>query len=492
MSSFDLLSLPEELSKAILVHWLALAGVFQLDSALCSHTQRPQFLFFAYCQRTVYEAPSSWKTSIACWSIARHAKVDGIVISDTSFTDRTNRAKFLAVNHRSLRWVSSDGNHPDEYSVVLLDVAKECRNIHDLDLQSNDNLAKPSRWDAAVLELVKVNKLKTLTLCCTVSLHGSIQVLQHCSNLLRLRLTCSLFDWDTALPPEAAIPTLTHLFTDGLISDSTLIAIGRLCSQLELLQVRVHSSRNLVTDCGVAAILNGCLLLRSSNLQIDWAGSDDLRVALAERCPVTVLMLKNWRGIDNNLAQRLLMVCPSLTKVDFAHCDWVTDDTLAACVQHCPLLESISLAASATQCTTTGVLYVIKRCGRKLRELKAAYCMQLDDTVVLAVAQHCPLLREMQFPPNISDAAITKLAESCPELTAVVLAESSISDTALLALATHCKKLSRVYVWRCANITMQGIRALALHCVDLKHVMLPSHLSNLEAEQFQKEYPHLR
>jgi hypothetical protein len=43
-------------------------------------------------------------------------------------------------------------------------------------------------------------------------------------------------------------------------------------------------------------------------------------------------------------------------------------------------------------------------------------CPRLSDELVLAVAEHCPLLERMYPPPNVCDAALTKLRESCAHL----------------------------------------------------------------------------
>jgi hypothetical protein len=223
---------------------------------------------------------------------------------------------------------------------------------------------------------------------------------------------------------------------------------------------------------------------------LKWAGSDDLRVELAKRCPEKSLCMGFWRNVSDILAQRVLTVCPSLTVIDLACCDWFTDVTLAACADHCPLLKGIFLHGCSTQCTTAGVQYLIQHSTR-LRVLDLDGCTQLLDAVVLTAAQHCPLLEEFVSPPNVDHAACVRLAEGCPELTVVRLKDTSIKDISLVALALYCRKLVNLYVPGCRNITIAGIYAVATHCVHLKILTLPSHISASEKELLRTQYPYL-
>jgi hypothetical protein len=180
------------------------------------------------------------------------------------------------------------------------------------------------------------------------------------------------------LPSEAAIPTLTDLYTNCLISDATLVAIGRRCSQLKSLKANNDSSHVgiLVTEVGVAAVVQGCLLLRRTNLHTGWVSSDDLRVELNKRCPNFLLIMTEWQGMNDGLAQKVLMASPAVKEVSFVYCDWLTDATLAVCAEHCPLLEGIRLSDRAPHFTTAGVLQLIQL-GSKLRRVDFGYCPQL-------------------------------------------------------------------------------------------------------------------
>jgi hypothetical protein len=493
MSSFNLLSYPDDLSKTVLVQWLTLKSVVQLDSAFCSATQRPRFWSIANGQECIYVVPFKRKTaSIVRWSISRKAKVNGVDIDSLALHDHAKQTEFLAVNRTSLRWISYDQEQGNSNSAaVLLEVATTCHNILKLDLRCITIHSKRDSLGGAILELAESNILKKFKLASKISPPALMQILVRCNSLTDLIILQTGPVQDTLLPLQAAIPTLTYLCTDYIICDAALIAIGGTCLQLKSLQVHgdLHPTRNPVTDKGVAALLQGCLLLRSTNLPMAWTGPDDLRVELAKRCPTKSLFDGYWRGLSDVLAQRVLAVCPSLTYLNLERCGWFTDATLAACARHCRLLETISLCGCTTQCTTAGVVHLIK-CSGRLRRLDLAGCTQLHDDVVLAVAQHCPLLEEFVSPPNVGDAACVKLAEGCPDLTTVRLKDTNISDTSLVALAMHCKKLFNLYAPDCRDITMVGIRTVAFHCARLRILALPFHISSSE-ELFRTQYPYL-
>jgi hypothetical protein len=63
-------------------------------------------------------------------------------------------------------------------------------------------------------------------------------------------------------------------------------------------------------------------------------------VELAKPCRDTCMMMGLWKGMSNELAQRILMVLPSLTEVHYSHSGWITDATLAV-YAHCPLWKPL-------------------------------------------------------------------------------------------------------------------------------------------------------
>jgi hypothetical protein len=103
----------------------------------------------------------------------------------------------------------------------------------------------------------------------------------------------------------------------------------------------------------------------------------------------------------------------------------------------------------------------------KLRSVDLRDCPQLSDNTLLAIADYCPLLKKIIWNQSASDAAVVKLAEGCPELSYVYLYKAEIGDAGMAAVATHCFKLKALHLYHCPHITT---------CLHLRHLGLAAHL----------------
>lgn len=117
---------------------------------------------------------------------------------------------------------------------------------------------------------------------------------------------------------------------------------------------------------------------------------------------------------------RTIRQCVKLKKFQSV---WVTDSILISIVQHCTLLEEIVLPdADSVRFTTESLL---------------------------AVAAHCPLLRVLDVSRClVSDEAVVALCRSCPQLSTLLVEESSplTYEAALTAMLTHGRNLRHLHV----------------------------------------------
>jgi hypothetical protein len=167
--------------------------------------------------------------------------------------------------------------------------------------------------------------------------------------------------------------------------------------------------------------------------------------------------------MSGQLAQEVLKISPGITACAFGNRPWLSDTTLIACAQRCQLLETIQLWR-CPNVTSTGALALVIGQGAKLREIQLIYCKQLDGAVVLVIAEHCPLLEKVACPSGKSDAAVARLVQGCPQLSYVNIGESRVADAGLTALAMHCVELKHMYLYKCPSITTQGLRVVAERC----------------------------
>jgi hypothetical protein len=113
---------------------------------------------------------------------------------------------------------------------------------------------------------------------------------------------------------QVALPSLQSIkiFCPRL-SDDVLIEISQNCARLETLHV-FESSRfreYYVTEVGVRAVLQGCPLLRWTDVEYAVGINTELHVELARRQNFTSLCPRDWRGISDELTREVLKVSPS-------------------------------------------------------------------------------------------------------------------------------------------------------------------------------------
>jgi hypothetical protein len=334
-------------------------------------------------------------------------------------------------------------------------------------------------WDDPFIQLTKsCPKLVHLSLDCPqLSEQGLACALKHCGCLQQL----TLGNQYQVIPVDIAIPTLKSIQSNShCMNDAALIAFGQQCAKLETLVIfaSVQSAGEYtVTDVGVRAVLQGCPLLRETDVEYAEGISTELRVELARRRDNITLDFGDWWKTDNELAQEVLKASPNLTTLLCTEgCEWLTDATLAACAQHCPLVQDLELYKSPNV-TDNGVRTLVTSLAITLRCAKLLYCSQLSDDALRAIAEHCPLLEVIVCTINVSDATVVKLAEGCAELRYVYLNRTQVGDAGLIALATHCPKVRELYLYSCPHVTVHGVRALAKHCKRLAFLALDGHLS---------------
>jgi hypothetical protein len=347
--------------------------------------------------------------------MSKGVRLDGLRIYDSNFCTQDSLAlldKFLALSGTAIQWIHSynftipfDVAHQD----AILLVAKWCPNI----VSFVGRCFQPTlQWDECLVTLTKrCRKLTKLSVDgMTVSEQGLVEALLQCVVLeyLELMNKCQ------AVPVEVAIPSLKSIKCGSHnMRDAVLFAAGQKCAKLETLhmfQFADLEAGNQVTDAGLRAVLQGCPLLRETGVQDAEGISTELRAELVRRLSPRTLELAMWPGMDDNLAQEMLKVCPDLTGLLCWDCDWITDATLAVCAQHCQKLQCVVLDGSPFV-TTGGVRALVIKLGSTLRSVNFRFCNQLGDEVVLAVAEHCPLLEWFHCPPNLSDAAGAKLKQ---------------------------------------------------------------------------------
>jgi hypothetical protein len=491
------LTLPALLLVKVLTVWINIVEVAKLDSSVCQKHTRPLFLSVAYGKYTTYTAHSAQlQHAFVTWSLRRGVRLHGLSLVTRSLSDDQLRRTVLKLLCSNLQWLILSGDTED-CGKVLVDIAVWCQHLRAVEvIATSPNYVHTI--DDYELDTVELKRERELDYCflaivraCppldALSLHevrlthrGLAQTLKQCSALTRLTLR-GVYQF---LPQEIAVPTLKWLdIRSCIVGDAVLAAIGRNCPRLEHLYcfgtatsyTRINT---YITDIGVRALLQGCSRLRETDVEYAVRISNPLRTELAHRSNYTTLAFQYWERVDDNLVSGVINGSPALQHLNCAGCEFLTDGSLAVCAQQCPLLQTVDVS-NCFNITAEGIEQLL-RPGNKLRAVDFNGCRQLDDRVVLAMAQHCPLLQDCFCGgAAVSDSSIVKLAEGCLQLRKVSLYGTGLGDNGVTALATHCTKLHSLYIPDCPNLTLEGVRAIAGLAVNLAILVLPCALCTL-------------
>jgi hypothetical protein len=362
----------------------------------------------------------------------------------------------------------STGSECEAYQQLLLRVAERCPNVQKL--LANDEL-KIAPWGDTLLKLVQgFQRLTELVITdLDLSQQELCAVLRHCKYLE----TLSIRDEHQHLSGQIALPTLRSLeIYSRHMSDAVMVAIGQRCTRLELLkvfesQLKFHCDYP-ITDVGVLAVLQGCPLLRETDVENAARIGTGLRAGLAQRCNFSRIDWSKWAGLSDALAQGVLVVSPNLVAVEFKECKQLTDATLAVCAQHCPRLETVIMVWFGV--TNLGIRALAKGAAYTLREIRIAGYKQLGDDAVFAIAKLCVRLDffTLRECPLVTGNAVRALVTKRGHLleTLLIYDGPALDDATVLTIAEHCPRL------RCFNCFIPAsdaaVAILRKRCVHLQ------------------------
>jgi hypothetical protein len=191
---------------------------------------------------------------------------------------------FLAVTGAALRWVAcysgvGDGISSTKCQQMLIEVANESPNVEKLEMQGG-------QWDHQFgTVMMTLQKLIYLSMAfvdiTTVNLGRALSECK-CLEMLILDVACEL-------PVEVAVPTLKLIRVQHprCVTAAVFTTICQNCTKLETLMVFDSSRLNgrlFITDAGARALLEGCPLLRHTDVEHISGISTAIRVELAKRC----------------------------------------------------------------------------------------------------------------------------------------------------------------------------------------------------------------
>uniref|UniRef100_A0A8C8SCC7 F-box and leucine rich repeat protein 4 n=1 Tax=Pelusios castaneus TaxID=367368 RepID=A0A8C8SCC7_9SAUR len=189
------------------------------------------------------------------------------------------------------------------------------------------------------------------------------------------------------------------------------------------------------------------------SLQPYWARINDTSLEyLLSRCTLVQWLNLSWTGnrgvISVSGFSRFLKVCGSeLVRLELACGHFLNETCLEVIAEMCPNLQELNLSS----------------------------CDKLPPQAFNHIAKVCNLKRLILYRTKVEQTALLSILNFCSELQHLSLGSCvMIEDYDLIAsmMGAKCKKLRTLDLWRCKNITENGIAELASGCQLLEELDL--------------------
>jgi F-box and leucine-rich repeat protein GRR1 len=156
-------------------------------------------------------------------------------------------------------------------------------------------------------------------------------------------------------------------------------------------------------------------------------------------------------------------------------CEQITDTAVLAFANNCPNILEIDLLS----CSGIGnePVTALLAQGQSLRELRLANCDLIDDSAFLSLppARYYEHLRILDLTScsRLTDRAVEKIIDVAPRLRNLVLAKcGNITDAAVYSIARLGKNLHYVHLGHCRNITDDAVKKLVQSCNRIRYIDL--------------------
>lgn len=189
------------------------------------------------------------------------------------------------------------------------------------------------------------------------------------------------------------------------------------------------------------------------NLQPYWAKLDDTSLEfLQARCALVQWLNLSWTGNRGSISvsgfSRFLKVCGSeLVRLELSCSHFLNETCLEVISEMCPSLQDLNLSS----------------------------CDKLPPQAFGHIAKLCSLRRLILYRTKVEQTALLSILNFCAELRHLSLGSCvMIEDYDVIAsmIGAKCKNLRTLDLWRCKNITENGIAELASGCVLLEELDL--------------------
>ncbi|KAK7327737.1 hypothetical protein VNO77_21827 [Canavalia gladiata] len=257
---------------------------------------------------------------------------------------------------------------------------------------------------------------------------------------------------------------LKHMFLRRccFVSDNGLVAFGKAARSLESLQLEECNS---ITQFGIIGALSNIKTTLKSLTLLKCKGVKDIDVEISMLSPcesLQYLSIQNCPGFGNPSLAMVGKLCPQLQHVDLTGLYGVTDAGLLPLLENC---EAGLVKVNLTGCwnlTDNIVSELVRLHGGTLEVLNLDGCRKITDASLVAIADNCPLLNDL----DVSKCAITNVGiavlSSARQLNLQVLSLSNCSGVTNKS-APSLTKLGQSLV----GLNLQNCHSIGCNTVEL-------------------------
>lgn len=311
--------------------------------------------------------------------------------------------------------------------------------------------------------------------------------LGHCSNMISPESIISLI--------RTAATQLQYVTLEGMIvvNDEMLEELGRNCPNIVMCNI---SECINVTNKGLRSLVSGCTKIerlsinRCHNLQIQAiriiadtcteltelsmigygglvAGTNDMTY-LAQQCNPKLDLKNIYLDACHSLSQDVLThLMHRFTNIQFLGLDstYVVSDTMLQTIASClKQLQMLRINRCIGRITDVGVAAVVQKCP-DLFGLGIGGCWNITHQTLDTIVEYRPNLQKLslQGSMHIADEHLQRYLVQLTALEELSLRECKVSDETIDILAQSLKRLLRVNLHACKNVTDESMRSLATH-----------------------------
>jgi hypothetical protein len=429
MEVYLLEALPVELVRSVWVNWLTLIEVAHVDTAMCRHKARINFLDGVYGTSCVYDYSNYFDTNkskrsqafnpvaFLSWVMKRQVKLASLSVYNATGTDLLERCPdllFEVIRHTGvyLRTIQV-GRVTEPLCAALKECCPALQNISCVGTVNPQVWYPPLIRSASYLRHLLIEPAINSAAVREIALHG-----EHIQSLAIRPEGARSVDWHHLL---SHLPSLTAL---DLVGAELHISEAEMITQYHPGLLSLQLSKSAVADEALLWITEGCTQLQS--LSVGDPVHPSTVLTAVERCRGLTSLLLSARiacamGVMETLVQRHPQLRQLIISYNGAN-KWPYKK-FAQLLSSWPQLEVLKLPIAWASDR------LLKSLGRN--------CTHLRTLMLYGFASECT---------RIADDGIIKLAEGCLHLQQFVCDARGITAAAVHAIAAYCRYIELVQI----------------------------------------------